>query len=134
MLRIYCGVGDTLDRLYTQETLAWGVAETHKRAAVRVASSAEWFEIARNAEVARKAYEKAKCDYLDHVIGCPECDAHVLAPPSVYAAEKRAQVKLASILARVANSELQPNQPIANSFAGTTFHRSMREEQRKIDA
>jgi hypothetical protein len=115
MPRIYCSVGDTFDRLYTQETLAWGVAETQKRAAVRVASSAEWFEIARTAEAARKAYEKAKCDYLDHVIGCPVCDAHVLAPPSVYAAEKRAQVKLASLLARVANSELQPNRAKSSS-------------------
>lgn len=115
MPRIYCSVGDTFDRLYTQETLAWGVAETQKRAAVRVASSAEWFEITCTAEVARKAYEKAKCDYLDHVIGCPVCDAHVLAPPSVYAAEKRAQVKLASLLARVANSELQPNRAKSSS-------------------
>ncbi len=115
MPRIYCSVGDTFDRLYTQETLAWGVAETQKRAAVRVASSAEWFEIARTAEAARKAYEKVKCDYLDHVIGCPVCDAHVLAPPSVYAAEKRAQVKLASLLARVANSELQPNRAKSSS-------------------
>jgi len=100
MLRRYCGEGDTLDRLYTQETLAWGVAETQKRAAVCVASSAEWFEIARSAEVAKKAYEKAKCHYLDHVIVCPVCDAHLLAPPSVYAAEKRAQAKIASPLAR----------------------------------
>ena len=127
MPRIYCSVGDTFDRLYTQETLAWGVAETQKRAAVRVASSAEWFEIARTAEVARKAYEKAKCDYLDHVIGCPVCDAHVLAPPSAYTAEKRTQVKLASLLARVANSELQPNQPMPNSFAVATLYRSVGE-------
>jgi hypothetical protein len=127
MPRIYCSEGDALDRLYTQQTLAWGVAETEKRAAVCVASSAEWFEIARNAEVARKAYEKAKCDYLDHVIVCPVCDAHVLAPPSVYAAEKRAQLKLASSLRRVVSSKLQPNQPIADSFAGATAYRSTRE-------
>jgi hypothetical protein len=68
MLQIHCHEGDTLDRLYTQETLAWGVAETQKRAAVCVASTAERFEIARNAEVAKKAYEKAKCDYLDHAL------------------------------------------------------------------
>jgi hypothetical protein len=130
MPRKYCSEGDTLDRLYTQQTLAWGVAETQKRAAVCIASSVEWFEIARNAEVARRAYEKAKCDYLDHVVICPVCDAHVLAPPSVYVAEKRAQLRLASSPARAVNSKLQPNQPIADSFAAATFYRSTREQQR----
>jgi hypothetical protein len=130
MPRKYCSEGDTLDRLYTQQTLAWGVAETQKRAAVCVGSSAEWFEIAGNAEVARKAYEKAKCDYLDHVVVCPVCDAHVLAPPYVYVAEKRAQLRLASSLARDVNSKLQPNQPIADSFACVAAYRSTREQQR----
>jgi hypothetical protein len=110
MQRRYCSEGNTLDRLYTQETLAWGIAEAQKRAAVSIASRAEWFNVVHNAEGAKRAYEKAKCDYLDHLIVCQVCDAYVVAPPSVFAAEKRTQVKLASILARVGNSESQPNQ------------------------
>jgi hypothetical protein len=83
MQRRHCEDGDKLDNLYTQNTLVWGVAETRKRAAACVASKGEWFKIARRAEEAKTAYEKAKCNYLDHVIACPLCDAHVLAPPSV---------------------------------------------------
>jgi Arc/MetJ family transcription regulator len=79
MLRRHCMKGRELDDLYTQNTLAWGDAETRKRAAVCVASRAEWFEIARGAEEARAAYEKAKSDYIDHVIDCPVCEAHALA-------------------------------------------------------
>jgi hypothetical protein len=120
MQRKYCSEGNTLDRLYTQETLTWGIAEAQKRSAVSIASRAEWFKVVQNAEEAKRAYEKAKCDYLDHLIVCQVCDAHVPAPPSVYAAEKRAQVKLVSILARVGNSESQPNQPLRTASRRAT--------------
>jgi hypothetical protein len=79
----HCKEGDQLDNLYRQNTLVWGITETRKRAAVCSKSTSEWFEIAGRAEEAKTAYEKAKCDYLDHVIACPLCDAHVFASPSV---------------------------------------------------
>jgi hypothetical protein len=82
MQQKHCKEGDELDNLYTQNTLVWGVAETRKRAAAG-SKSTEWFEVVRRAEEAKAAYEKAKCDYLDHVIACPLCDAHVFASPSV---------------------------------------------------
>jgi len=83
MQQKHCKEGDKLDNLYTQNTLVWGVAETQKRVAAFCKLSGEWFEIARRAEEAKTDYEKAKCNYLDHVIACPSCDAHVFASPSV---------------------------------------------------
>jgi hypothetical protein len=83
MHRNHCTDGKKLDNLYTQITLLWGVAETRKRAAFGVESRIEWFEIGRRAEEAKTAYEKARSEYLDHVIACPVCDAHVFASPSV---------------------------------------------------
>jgi len=83
MQQKHCKEGDELDNLYTQHTLVWGVAETRKREATCCKPTSEWFEIARRAEEAKAAYEKAKCNYLDHVIACPACDAHVFASPSV---------------------------------------------------
>jgi len=78
MQRRHCETG-TNSTISTRRTPRLGVAETRKRRSM-VASKGECLRL-RAAEEAKTAYEKAKCNYLDHVIACPLCDAHVLAPP-----------------------------------------------------
>jgi hypothetical protein len=79
MQRRHCRKGRELDSLYTQKTLLWGIAESRKREAVCVASRAEWFEVARSAEEAKAAHEKAKCEFIDHMMECPVCEADEVA-------------------------------------------------------
>jgi hypothetical protein len=74
----YCRKGSQLRDLYTQKTLLWGIAESRKREGVSTASRAEWFEIARTAEHAKVAHDKAKCDFIDHMMDCPVCETDVV--------------------------------------------------------
>jgi hypothetical protein len=49
------------------------VADAEKRLAISIASCAEWLSIARGVSLIRAEYEKARCDYIEHVVSCHAC-------------------------------------------------------------
>lgn len=86
----YCEEGLKLDTLYFEKTRTWVGAEADKRVAVagsRAVDVNEWNEIARRAAEAKLDHERTLRAYMDHVIACPVCNAHVLGSPSEYLAE-----------------------------------------------
>jgi hypothetical protein len=86
----YCEEGLKFDTVYFERTRAWVGAEADKRVAVagnRAMGVNEWNEIARRAAEAKMGHEQALRDYMDHVIACSVCHAHVLGAPSEYLVE-----------------------------------------------
>lgn len=86
----YCEEGLKLDTVYFERTRTWVGAEADKRVAMagsRAVGADEWNEIARRATEAKVGHEKALREYMEHVIACPVCNAHVLASSSEYLAE-----------------------------------------------
>lgn len=80
----YCEEGLKLDTVYFEKTRIWVGAEADKRVAVagiRTVGADEWNEIARRAAEAKVDHEQALREYMDHVIACPVCNAHVLGSP-----------------------------------------------------
>jgi hypothetical protein len=59
-----------------QTTLEWISAEANKRVAIGIpvgVDAMRWNEIAHRTDLARIAHERALEEYVDHVIGCEEC-------------------------------------------------------------
>jgi hypothetical protein len=86
----YCEEGLKLDTVYFEKTRAWVSTEADKRVAMagnRTVGVDEWNEIARRAAEAKISHERALREYMDHVIACPVCNAHVLGSPSEYLME-----------------------------------------------
>jgi len=90
--RRYCDEGLRLDTDYFEKTRAWISAEADKRVAVgagRVIEVDEWSKIARRADGAKCDHERALLDYMEHVIQCPVCSAHIVASVEELAHESR---------------------------------------------
>ncbi len=88
MQRRYCEEGLRLDTLYFEKTRIWVTAEADKRVAVGTPHGVEiqeWTQIARRADEAKCGHEQALREYMEHVIGCPVCNAYVLASASLLA-------------------------------------------------
>jgi hypothetical protein len=65
-------------------------AEADKRVAIGVNRGVginEWNDIARHADEAKIGHERALRDYMEHVISCPVCNAHLLASSNEYLAQ-----------------------------------------------
>jgi hypothetical protein len=79
MPRGHCKIGSKMYELFQKSSQNSIAAEAEKRCAVTRASRAEWREIARQAEEARMEFERARCEYIEHVVGCKACEWDVLA-------------------------------------------------------
>jgi hypothetical protein len=78
----FCEEGLKLDTVYYERTRTWVGAEAEKRVAMgvgRAVSTKDWNEIARRATDAKLGHEEALRQYMEHVIACSVCNAHVLA-------------------------------------------------------
>ena len=87
MQQRYCEDGLRLDTTYFEKTRVWVSAEADKRVAIGVSQGvgvSEWNEIARRADEAKLGHELALREYMEHVIACPVCNAHLLAPSIGY--------------------------------------------------
>ncbi len=87
MQQRYCEEGLKLDTTYFEKTRVWVSAEADKRVAVGVTRGVgvnEWNDIARRADDAKIGHERALREYMEHVIACPVCNAHVLASSTEY--------------------------------------------------
>jgi hypothetical protein len=81
--RRFCEDGLRLDTTYFEKTRLWITAEADKRAAVaasRQLDPDEWNRIARRADDAKGGHEEALREYMEHVVLCPVCHAHVAVP------------------------------------------------------
>jgi hypothetical protein len=79
----YCEEGIRLDSIYFDKTRAWVGAEADKRIAVgsnRGVGVNEWDQIVQRAEDTKAGHEQALRLYMEHMIACPVCNSHVLAP------------------------------------------------------
>lgn len=79
MQRGHCGVGKRLYDLYQEKSLDLVVADTEKRLRMTGADHLEWLALARDAARLRGELEKARCDYLEHVVTCKICEWDQLA-------------------------------------------------------
>ena len=79
MQRGHCTQGNRLHELYQRKSLDLVVADAEKRLAISIASCAEWLSIARGVEQLRVEYDRARCDYIEHVMGCGACEWDELA-------------------------------------------------------
>lgn len=80
--RRYCEGGLRLDTDYFEKTRVWITAEADKRVAVgtgNIADTDEWNKIARRADEAKRGHEQALLTYMEHMIQCPVCSAHIVA-------------------------------------------------------
>jgi hypothetical protein len=86
----YCEEGIELDTNYFEKTRIRVSAEADKRVAVglnRGVSANEWDQIVQRAEDTKTGHEQALRDYMEHMIACPVCNSHVLAPSNGYLAD-----------------------------------------------
>ena len=79
MQRGHCTQGHRLYDSYQQKSLDLVVADAEKRLAMSIASCAEWLSIARGVEQLKAEYERARCDYIEHVVSCHACEWDQLA-------------------------------------------------------
>lgn len=79
MQRGHCGQGTLLYDLYQSKALDLVVADSEKRQGIAVASRGAWLAISRHAEDARAEYEKARAEYIEHVVQCTVCEWEELA-------------------------------------------------------
>jgi hypothetical protein len=80
MQRKHCEEGRRLDTVYLQSCGAWSKAEADRRIAAGVGGQggpAKRNELKLRADEAKAAHAKAQGDYLDHVVSCLVCNAHV---------------------------------------------------------
>jgi 2-phosphoglycerate kinase len=87
MQQRYCEDGLRLDTNYFERTRVWVSAEADKRVAIGVSQGvgvSEWNEIARRADDAKLLHEQALREYMEHVIACPVCNAHLLVTSNAY--------------------------------------------------
>ncbi|HEX3892411.1 MAG TPA: hypothetical protein VHW46_07550 [Terracidiphilus sp.] len=80
MQRRYCEEGLRLDTNYFEKTRAWVATEADKRVAVAAGTGItanDWTRIARRVDGAKACHEEAFHAYMEHVIACPVCNAHV---------------------------------------------------------
>jgi len=86
----YCEEGIELDTNYFEKTRIWVSAEADKRVAVgsyRGVSANEWDRIVQQAGDTKAGHEQALRLYMEHMIACPVCNSHVLAPSNDYLAD-----------------------------------------------
>jgi len=79
--RRFCDEGLRLDTSYFEKTRTWITAEADKRVALetsRILDASEWTKIARRAAEAKTGHEEALGEYMEHMICCPVCHAHVV--------------------------------------------------------
>ena len=89
MQQSYCEEGIELDTNYFEKTRTWVSAEADKRVAVglnRGVNANEWDQIVQRAEDTKAGHERALRMYMEHMIACPVCNSHVLAPSNGYLA------------------------------------------------
>ncbi len=79
MQRGHCGQGTLLYDLYQSKALDLVVADSEKRQGIAVASRGAWLAISRHAEDARAEYERARAEYIEHVVQCTVCEWEELA-------------------------------------------------------
>lgn len=79
MQRGHCKHGSKFFCVYQSKCQTWVAADAKKRRSVSSASRTEWRDIAWVAEGARMEFEKARCAYIEHVVGCKACEWATLA-------------------------------------------------------
>lgn len=79
MPRGQCERGRRLYSSYEQKAFEMAVADGEKRASLNGASRDEWLELTRRAEEITAEYEKARHDYVEHMIRCKSCESEQLA-------------------------------------------------------
>jgi hypothetical protein len=101
MQRGHCTQGNRLYDLYQQKSLDLVVADAEKRLAISIASCAEWLSIARGVEQLKAEYDRARGDYIEHVVDCHACEWDQLATSYLDAMEHPIPaVKAAAVMTR----------------------------------
>lgn len=83
MQRRFCEEGLRLDTNYFEKIRLWINAEADKRIAVGARQgigASEWNQIARRVDETKLGHEAALREYMEHVIACHICNAHVSGP------------------------------------------------------
>jgi hypothetical protein len=79
MPRGHCRLGNNMYEAFQRKSQNFIALDAEKRRAVTTAARAEWREIARLAEESRIDFERARGEYIEHVVGCRGCDWETLA-------------------------------------------------------
>jgi hypothetical protein len=91
MQKRFCEDGLRPDTNYFEKTRIWVSAEADKRVAIGVSRGAgvnEWNDIARRADDAKQGHEQALREYMEHVIACPVCNAHLHVTSGEYLSQR----------------------------------------------
>lgn len=74
MHRGHCERGIQLYGLYQEKSLDLVVVNAENGLRKRVTSQGEWLALVQRAHAAKAEYNRARCDYIEHVVNCRVCE------------------------------------------------------------